>query len=255
MSYEHIHNYKKQVKRKAMIKKLMPIIIIAIIYLLIPTVKTDPINGIIVDKETGEPIPEAYVIAIWNSRIGFIADNSHFNISEVKYTITDEKGAFHIPKYKEKNFSPIVWLEQPLLKIIKPGFKPKRYGFGSINYIITSYSGRTLITNESDYFGKRHLEIENWLMNVVGKRIQRSQKEEDVDFVEYLLRNKETIEAFSSGVIKLSKFHGTISEWDELYDMSDFFRKDELKKIKRSYIKKISDELNALKKNNYSNKN
>lgn len=81
-----------------------------------------PFRGQVVDRETGQPIEGAAVVAVWNGVHGYglVHDSEYF--IEAKETVTDADGRFEIPLYVRLSIDPLSIFEEPLFTIFRPGY-------------------------------------------------------------------------------------------------------------------------------------
>jgi len=58
---------------------------------------SQPVEGVITNYETGEPVPDAYVAALWTGTAGGLGHGGGAICFHVEVTKTDENGRYHIP--------------------------------------------------------------------------------------------------------------------------------------------------------------
>ncbi|MFH1674411.1 MAG: hypothetical protein ABIF87_13420 [Pseudomonadota bacterium] len=81
-----------------------------------------PYMGKVVDKETGEPIEGAAVLAVYHTEFYFIAGPVSYYL-DAQETLTDKKGEFEIPSLTSFTFRPLhgFWSRADFT-IFKPGY-------------------------------------------------------------------------------------------------------------------------------------
>lgn len=86
-----------------------------------------PITARVVDAETGAPIKGAHVIANWQLVTGSLDGERARGQLEVRETVTDDRGEFHIDGFVRMNFSMNHLRDQdPQLIVFKPGYEFQR---------------------------------------------------------------------------------------------------------------------------------
>jgi hypothetical protein len=230
---------------------------------------TKSINGRVIDQETGRPLENTYIIATWESK--YITPDGYHNatVAEVKHTVTDINGSFHIPGWFYFVVMPLKFIDEPEIVLIKPGYVPLQYSdLGSINYMITGYDGRVLLKNESDNFGKRNPAVGAWLQKV-GEYMQivNTQEEIEKDIWEsavkrneidaYLkkrneeikrtIKIKERLEIYYWGMFKMSKLHAAESELDKVYNLNKYLSTETIDHLDKSFLDDIHADLQTLK--------
>jgi hypothetical protein len=81
------------------------------------------IRATVVNEETGDPLPDVVVVALWELRQ--VSARPRLHITEA---VTDAQGNFHIPAWGPKLRPPLAELayRSPLLLLFKSGFTPLR---------------------------------------------------------------------------------------------------------------------------------
>jgi hypothetical protein len=86
---------------------------------------SNPINGIVINAKTKQPLEGVVVFAIWTEYGGY---HSHvIDEFEVGEAVTNENGEFLIPKWgvkKSKNWSAMLPIDEPYVYAYKYGFLP-----------------------------------------------------------------------------------------------------------------------------------
>lgn len=93
-----------------------------------PAYWSEPIQGTIVDKETGQPLPGAVVFAEWVLFQPGLGHGGHADAIHVAEAIADDHGAFLIGGWGPKLRPACQYLpaEQPQLLVFKSGYEPLR---------------------------------------------------------------------------------------------------------------------------------
>lgn len=96
------------------------------------------IRAKIVDAESGEPVKEAVVVAVWTLG-GPINPHKTF---EIKEALTDQDGWFYIPGWGPKERPPLTYFEDhdPIIHIFKVGYKALSLLNRRIDYIKKRYN-------------------------------------------------------------------------------------------------------------------
>ena len=92
----------------------------------IPTryfVKPEPVEGIITDYETGEPIPDAFVVARWTGTSGGLGHGGGAICFHVEVTRTDAEGHYFIPPPEIESDYPKYREPRILVLSYKPGYR------------------------------------------------------------------------------------------------------------------------------------
>ena len=92
----------------------------------IPTryfVKPEPVEGVITNYETGEPIPDAFVVARWTGTSGGLGHGGGAICFHVEVTKTDAKGHYFIPPPEIESDYPKYREPQILVLAYKPGYR------------------------------------------------------------------------------------------------------------------------------------
>ena len=80
----------------------------------------------VVDAETGAPLPEVVVVAIWPSVTGTLAGGPHhWGIIQRLETQTDEKGFFHLPSWVRIGYHNWISETDPEIHLYKAGYWPR----------------------------------------------------------------------------------------------------------------------------------
>jgi hypothetical protein len=116
---------------KALKKRKTAIVILAVVALLALFVlykfvaithEYGPYYGKVVDKETGEPIEGAVVLAVYYTETWWLTTEKSFYI-DADEVLTDESGEYHIPANRLLTFRPLHWWNPyPQFTIFKPGY-------------------------------------------------------------------------------------------------------------------------------------
>ncbi len=81
-----------------------------------------PYMGKVVDKESGEPLEGAAVLAVYYTKFHFIAGPVHKYL-DAQETLTDKNGEFEIPSLTSFTFRPLHLFDScPSFTIFKPGY-------------------------------------------------------------------------------------------------------------------------------------
>lgn len=78
-------------------------------------------KGKVIDSETKEPIEGAVVVVTYSKKVIRIAPESMSEIVDVRETLTDKEGSFHIPSYTTI-IDPFAWESFVSFIIFKPGY-------------------------------------------------------------------------------------------------------------------------------------
>ena len=92
----------------------------------IPTryfVKPEPVEGVITNYETGEPIPDAFVVARWTGTSGGLGHGGGAICFHVEVTKSDADGHYFIPPPEIESDYPKYREPQILITSYKPGFR------------------------------------------------------------------------------------------------------------------------------------
>ena len=81
-----------------------------------------PYRGKVIDKETGQPIEGAAVVAIWRKETPMIA-HPDVTFYDAQETLTDQKGNFTLPGIRGGSLNPLTKIREPLFTIFKPGYE------------------------------------------------------------------------------------------------------------------------------------
>jgi hypothetical protein len=99
----------------------------------IPTryfVKPEPVEGVIMNYETGEPIPDAFVVARWTGTSGGLGHGGGAICFHVEVTKSDAVGRYYIPPPEIESDYPKYREPQILITSYKPGFRrPYEFDF------------------------------------------------------------------------------------------------------------------------------
>jgi len=92
----------------------------------IPTryfVKPEPVEGVITDYETGDPIPDAFVVARWTGTSGGLGHGGGAICFHVEVTKTDAEGRYFIPPPEIESDYPKYREPDILITAYKPGYR------------------------------------------------------------------------------------------------------------------------------------
>ena len=92
----------------------------------IPTryfVKPEPVEGVITNYETGEPIPDAFVVARWTGTSGGLGHGGGAICFHVEVTKTDAEGRYFIPPPEIESDYPKYREPRILVLAYKPGYR------------------------------------------------------------------------------------------------------------------------------------
>lgn len=84
-------------------------------------------HGQILEFDTKQPIEEAVVVAVYNKRTMGLGAGAFTSIINVKETLTDKAGSFHIPSYTSL-INPFSWASDTTFIIYKPGYASLEMG-------------------------------------------------------------------------------------------------------------------------------
>src|SRR5262245_14224422 len=92
-------------------------------------------RGTVVDEETGEPLADAVVVAVWHREewIGFPEPLTH--VQAVRETTTDAAGRYSMSAWRGIDWHPNSYVLKPGLLVVKLGYKAIaiHYVFGGAN--------------------------------------------------------------------------------------------------------------------------
>lgn len=113
----------------------------------------DPIDGRVLDKETGQPIESVVVVAEWILATPPEGDEKDFWV--LIEAVTDNEGRYHIPGWGPKTRPWSRWLKDndPALIVFKPGYWLEATGNGD-PYMLTGTNPRGTRVRKSYWNGK-----------------------------------------------------------------------------------------------------
>lgn len=139
-------------------------VVLATISIEVYSLTGGPLNGVVLDKETNEPIAGAIVIARWHGNWTKIFGESSSACYHVETTRTDEGGRYHIP----------LWVRAPKIEdlrfssagndvsVFKPGYVDESNGSSGTIYL-TKFAG-----NNDEYFATV-LDYRPWLCSAAAE--------------------------------------------------------------------------------------
>ena len=114
---------------KVKMNRFKGVMLLATVFFLvacIPTryfVKPDPVEGVITHYETGEPIPDAFVVARWTGTSGGLGHGGGSICFHVEVTKTDAEGRYFIPPPEIESDYPKYREPRILVMAYKPGYR------------------------------------------------------------------------------------------------------------------------------------
>ena len=123
-----------------------------------------PWFGKIVDYDTGEPLENAVVVAIWERTVPGIGDSVEY-FHKAKEAVTDADGNFRINSFFPINLFPLITsINRPYFVVFKPGYLNIKSTSGqflapsSKNEII-EFSGYSTLGSYTGRFGANRIEL------------------------------------------------------------------------------------------------
>ncbi len=115
-------------------------VICVILFLQYRLYSSDPIEGWVVDIDTGEALEGVYVAIEWNVHSFGLAGGTGIGVLKEMYTVTDKNGYFYFPAWGPVYTSNSVY-KYPYIKFARKGYKIETFSqdYGSLfrsNFLI-----------------------------------------------------------------------------------------------------------------------
>jgi hypothetical protein len=98
-------------------------------------------QGVIFNSDTGKPVPDAFVVAMWTTSAGGIGHDGGSLCYHVESVITNAVGEYIIPTWKKKSTFRNIKKPRVLIIAYKPGYRWPLNGSGPWSALVESHDG------------------------------------------------------------------------------------------------------------------